>query len=97
MIINKGECANFQGISIAPDGEVTNWENILTPVVDNSGVVTSILCVSRNITQQVMAESKLKVISEMDEFTESPVFQKTSGTDFIEIKKEQSRVTVYRR
>ncbi len=45
------------------------WDNILTPVVNENGQTTSILCVSRDITKQRIAEEKLRVICEFDEMT----------------------------
>lgn len=68
----EGECSGFRGMSILPDGGVIHWDNMLTPVLDNAGKTTSILCVSRNITLQVQAEAKLKVISETDPLTGLP-------------------------
>ena len=64
----KGNNARFAGKSVS--GDVTMyWDNILTPVVNESGDTTSILCVSRDITQQRVAELKLKISSEYDELT----------------------------
>ncbi|MFT4270398.1 MAG: GGDEF domain-containing protein [Pantoea sp.] len=69
---SEGECSGFRGMSVLPDGTVTHWDNMLTPVMDSAGKATSILCVSRNITQQVEAEEKLKTISETDPLTGLP-------------------------
>ncbi|QGY32493.1 diguanylate cyclase domain-containing protein [Pantoea cypripedii] len=67
-----GECSGFRGMSVLPDGSVTHWDNMLTPVLDGTGKTTSILCVSRNITLQVQAEEKLKLSSETDPLTGLP-------------------------
>lgn len=64
----KGKNARFAGKSVS--GNTTMyWDNILTPVVDDEGQTTSILCVSRDITHQRVAEQKLKMSSEYDELT----------------------------
>ena len=68
----EGECSGFRGMSIMPSGAVIHWDNMLTPVLDSAGKTTSILCVSRNITLQVQAEEKLKLISETDSLTGLP-------------------------
>lgn len=67
-VASKGENARFAGKSIS--GNITMyWDNILTPVVSDEGETTSILCVSRDITKQRIAENKLKITSEYDELT----------------------------
>ncbi|MDN5435215.1 MAG: diguanylate cyclase, partial [Acinetobacter sp.] len=64
----KGKNARFAGKSVF--GNLTMyWDNILTPVVNENGQTTSILCVSRDITKQRIAEEKLRVICEFDEMT----------------------------
>ena len=64
----KGKTARFAGKSVF--GNLTMyWDNILTPVVNENGQTTSILCVSRDITKQRIAEEKLRVICEFDEMT----------------------------
>lgn len=64
----KGKNARFAGMSGEGDGR-QYWDNILTPVVNEEGETTSILCVSRDITLQRMAENKLRISSERDELT----------------------------
>ncbi|MGG1929503.1 sensor domain-containing diguanylate cyclase [Enterobacter soli] len=68
----SGECSGFRGMSILPDSRKTHWDNMLTPVLDSSGKTTKVFCVSRNITSQVLAEEKLKIISETDPLTGLP-------------------------
>jgi len=68
----SGENAQFLGKSINKLGEITFWDNLLTPVHNEQGVVNSILCVSRNVTQQCSAETKLRHLSEFDELTNIP-------------------------
>lgn len=64
----KGQNARFAGKSVY--GDLTMyWDNILTPVINENGETTSILCVSRDITKQRVAELKLKISSECDELT----------------------------
>ncbi len=64
----KGKNARFAGKSVF--GNLTMyWDNILTPVINEEGKTTSILCVSRDVTKQRIAEEKLRVTSEFDEMT----------------------------
>lgn len=64
----KGKNARFAGMSIS--GEKTQyWDNILTPVLDDDGNTINILCVSRDITLQRVAEERLRIASEQDELT----------------------------
>ncbi|MBT0722865.1 EAL domain-containing protein [Rosenbergiella sp. S61] len=67
-----GENTQFLGKSISESGAVIYWDNLLTPVRNEQGIVDSILCVSRNVTQQCAAETKLRHLSEFDELTNIP-------------------------
>ena len=64
----KGKNGRFAGISGIGEGR-QYWDNILTPVINENGETTSILCVSRDVTLQKIAEDKLRVSSEIDELT----------------------------
>ena len=64
----KGKNSRFAGMSGIGEGR-QYWDNILTPVVNENGETTSILCVSRDVTLQKIAENKLRISSEMDELT----------------------------
>lgn len=64
----KGKNSRFAGKSVF--GDLTMYsDNILTPIVNEQGETTSILCVSRDITKQRIAEEKLRLSSELDEMT----------------------------
>ncbi|NHB57483.1 sensor domain-containing protein [Acinetobacter shaoyimingii] len=64
----KGKNTRFAGKSIS--GEMTfYWDNMLTPVINEEGETTSILCVSRDVTLQRIAENKLKISSDYDDLT----------------------------
>jgi len=54
----KGQSARFTGRSVAPGG-MMHWDNLLTPLVDASGHVQSILCVSRDVTAKMKLEREL--------------------------------------
>ncbi|MFD1333257.1 PAS domain-containing protein [Methylopila musalis] len=54
-----GETARFPGKSSAT-GVVRHWDNLLLPIVDASGAVLSIMCVSRDITEKVLLEQALE-------------------------------------
>lgn len=54
-----GQSARFPGRSESPAG-LMYWDNLLTPLVDASGRVISILCVSRDVTAKTKLESELE-------------------------------------
>lgn len=54
-----GHTARFPGQSQSPEG-TRYWDNLLTPVIDASGRVLSILCVSRDVTAKTMLERELE-------------------------------------
>ncbi|MGZ0703352.1 sensor histidine kinase [Pseudomonas sp. L5B5] len=53
-----GETARFAGYSDGC-GHTVHWDNLLTPAVDPAGRVHSIVCVSRDVTEQVLLQRKL--------------------------------------
>ena len=65
----QGHNARFAGMSVIPGLPPQFWDNILTPVKGPDGQVTSILCVSRDITLQREAEIRLREASEQDALT----------------------------
>ena len=90
----KGKNARFAGKSVF--GNLTMyWDNILTPVVNDDGETTSILCVSRDITKQRMAEEKLRFTSEVDEMTglmNRRAFKKKLKTSISKAKESRHKV-----
>lgn len=54
-----GHSARFPGRSDSPDSTMY-WDNLLTPIVDTSGQVLSILCVSRDVTEKTKLEKELE-------------------------------------
>ena len=69
---NTGRNVRFSGKSQLGKGKPFYWDNILTPLQNSEGQVTSILCVSRDITRLHQAEQRFKYISEHDELTGLP-------------------------
>ena len=65
----KGENSHFDGMMVIADQPAQYWEHTLSPVLDDAGLIQSILCVSRDISPQKMAEKKLKQVIELDELT----------------------------
>lgn len=53
-----GTSARFAGYSDAA-GRTVHWDNLLTPVVDSAGQLQSIVCVSRDVTEQVLMQRQL--------------------------------------
>lgn len=64
-----GQNAHFSGKSRTANQDLQHWDNILTPILDAQGQTQSILCVSRDISQQIIAEGKLQQVAEEDELT----------------------------
>lgn len=64
-----GATASFPGRSVDQDGVVIYWDNLLTPVNDPRTNERKVICVSRNVTQEVIAKARLKELSEIDELT----------------------------
>lgn len=65
----KGENSHFDGMMVIAGQTAQYWEHTLSPVLDDAGLIQSILCVSRDISPQKMAEKKLKQVIELDELT----------------------------
>lgn len=65
-----GKPARFAGKSVLAGHKPQYWDNILTPVLDDSGRVNTILCVSRDVTAQRLAQDRLRVASEQDSLTD---------------------------
>ncbi|AZC27067.1 sensor histidine kinase [Pseudomonas sessilinigenes] len=53
-----GLSARFAGYSDAC-GKVIYWDNLLTPTIDPAGRVHTIVCVSRDVTEQVLLQKEL--------------------------------------
>lgn len=68
----NGRNARFAGLSITPNGKMQHWDNILSPVTDKNGRIQNILCVSRDVTSQRIAEKRLLIASEYDDLTGLP-------------------------
>ncbi|WP_180082874.1 EAL domain-containing protein [Acinetobacter sp. YH12102] len=51
------------------DQPIQYWDHLLTPILDQHNITQSILCVSRNISQQKIAETRLKEAIKRDELT----------------------------
>lgn len=54
-----GRNARFPGQSLSQAG-TRYWDNLLTPIIDASGRVLSILCVSRDVTAKTLLEKNLE-------------------------------------
>ena len=90
----NGKNARFAGKSTHLN-EAMYWDNILTPIKDENGNTVNILCVSRDITKQKVAEAKLKKTSEYDELTglmNRRAFKIKLKKAIISAKKNQKRI-----
>ena len=70
--VRKGRKASFAGRSELPGEKPVHWDNILTPLFDQEGQLSAIMCVSRNVTRQREAEQKLIAASNIDALTRLP-------------------------
>lgn len=68
----SGRNARFAGKSVVPGKAPQYWDNLLTPVCGVDGRVTGIVCVSRDITAQRVAEQRLRHSSDTDALTGLP-------------------------
>lgn len=55
-----GEVARFAGRSQLPGQPVEAWDNLLTPMIDSTGRVISILVVSRNVSEETATREALR-------------------------------------
>jgi PAS domain S-box-containing protein len=60
-IARHGRMARFDGSSQLPGETPRYWDNVLTPVTDDEGGVTGMLCMSRDVTLQREAEMRLEL------------------------------------
>ena len=68
----RGKRATFAGLSQLNQRQPIYWDNILTPVFNSQNEVIAILCLSRNVTKQRVAERKLQSASQHDSLTTLP-------------------------
>ncbi len=85
----EGHSTRFPGRSESPGG-LMYWDNLLTPFVDASGRVLSILCVSRDVTEKTKLERELedsvnreKLLSREMQHRIRNVFSVLAGLTFI--------------
>lgn len=66
-----GKACRFSSVTQV-DGTPRHWDNLLTPVTDDHGKVTSILCVSRDVTALRSVELRLRDACHIDALTGLP-------------------------
>ncbi|MCH7337023.1 bifunctional diguanylate cyclase/phosphodiesterase [Acinetobacter sp. NIPH 2699] len=64
----KGKTARFRGMS-GHGATRQYWDNLLTPILNDTGQIVQILCMSRDVTAQRQTEIQLRISSELDELT----------------------------
>ncbi|WP_396331687.1 PAS domain-containing protein [Burkholderia anthina] len=52
-LAKDGKSGRFPGRSVNSNGQVQHWDNMLTPVIGPAGQVTTILCISREVTKEI--------------------------------------------
>ncbi|WBO23156.1 helix-turn-helix transcriptional regulator [Sphingomonas abietis] len=55
----RGSNIRFRGLSEGGDTGLRHWDNMLTPLRNFSGIVENILCISRDVTDQVALDRSL--------------------------------------
>lgn len=65
----QGLTSRFTEKAQTANQEAQYWDHLLSPVLDQNNVAQNILCISRNISQQKMAESRLQTVMQRDELT----------------------------
>ncbi|MBD1586875.1 GGDEF domain-containing protein [Pseudomonas typographi] len=71
-LATTGKRSSFIGKSELAGQPSIIWENILTPLFSNDGSVMGILCLSRDVSRQAIAEEKLREASLTDLLTSLP-------------------------
>ncbi|MFC4256977.1 EAL domain-containing protein [Altererythrobacter xixiisoli] len=65
----RGQTVRFSGTTQLAGEAEQHWDNLLTPLKDEAGKPTAILCVSRDVTIQQEAEDRLRELGEIDSLT----------------------------
>lgn len=69
-ILKTKKPISFENCYKHPDGHIVIEESIKTPIIDESGNVSGIVGISRDITQRKTLEEKLRYLSETDVLTD---------------------------
>lgn len=64
----QGKPSRFRGMSTSGNKK-QYWDNLLTPIFNDTGQTLRILCISRDVTSQKETEMRLQIASELDELT----------------------------
>src|SRR5690606_10055474 len=76
------------------DQPIQYWHHLLTTILDQHNITQSILCVSRNISQQKIAETRLKEAIKRDELTglyNRSTFYKTFKQVLLKAQQQQTK------
>lgn len=65
----QGKQVRFDGMSMVGGRRPQHWDNLLTPILDEAGRTSFIVCVSRDSTTQQDTERRLRTVSEVDHLT----------------------------
>lgn len=94
-----GQAVRFPGESASPQGTMF-WDNLLIPMVDGAGGVLRILCVSRDVTEKVLAQRQLDAALERERLLAREMqhriknlFSVVSGLTYIAEKEARSAGT----
>ena len=86
--------SRFSSKTQSKDQPIQYWDHLLTPILDQPNITQSILCVSRNITQQKIAETRLKEAIKRDELTglyNRSTFYKTFKQVLLKAQQQQTK------
>lgn len=57
----SGKDSSFPGMSQLPGHSPAYWNNVLTPILDEDGQVTEIVCISRDVTTETERRQELRI------------------------------------
>ena len=86
--------SRFSSKTQSKDQPIQYWDHLLTPILDQHNITQSILCVSRNISQQKIAETRLKEAIKRDELTglyNRSTFYKTFKQVLLKAQQQQTK------
>lgn len=65
----QGQTVRFEGVTLDEQGKKRYWDNVLTPILNLQGQTERVLCMSRDVTNHIEVEKRLRDASEIDELT----------------------------
>jgi diguanylate cyclase (GGDEF)-like protein len=87
---NQGQVSRFT--STSQNGHLTkHWDNVLTPVSSRQHHIKQILCVSRDVSQQILIEQHLEYVNSIDDLTQ--LYNRKAFNQLLEKTISQAEIT----